>query len=90
MGATCPKHKSYERIVQNLTVDQQPARTSKDVIGHILSCGCKFGNDQFMKVQETVQEVKAKFATLRSKIADEERTALAKELAKLETEGAAN
>ena len=61
MGAYCPKCKMYKPITRNLTVDQLPARKAVDVLGHILGCGHKYGNDEFMKIQDAVNEAKAAF-----------------------------
>jgi hypothetical protein len=87
MGAICSNHKTFEPIVKNLTVDQLPARKAKDVIGHILGCGCKFGNKQFMKIQEVVNDVNAHFSELEEKLKDERSAQIAKALAPLSSKG---
>jgi len=87
MGTICPNHNSYERFVKTLTVDQQPAKHAKDVIGHILSCGCKFGNKQFMKIQEVVNSINAEFSNLERDLAESRIEAIAKALAPLSKKG---
>lgn len=87
MGAFCNQHNGYFPIVRNLTVDQLPARKANDVLGHVLGCGCKFGNKEFMKIQDTVNKIRAEFATLRRNVAEDERAKIAKTLAALDVKG---
>ena len=80
----CPVHKTYQPIVRNLTVDQKPARTSKDVIGHELKCGHKFGNKTFMKIQEVVNEINIEYAKRLMQLDEQRKENIAKAMAPLE------
>lgn len=90
MGGFCSLCQSYQPITRNLTVDQTPARKASDVIGHVLGCGHKFGNKEFMKIQERVTQIKTDFAAKRREMADKEKSEITKALAALEVKGDAN
>lgn len=79
----CPKCKAYFPIVRNLTVDQKPAKFARDVIGHELKCGHYYGNKDFMKIQETVNEVKIQYGERMLKLNEDYKTNLATALGKL-------
>ena len=80
-GAWCPTCQSYQPIKRNLTVDQKPARKAYDVIGHELGCGHMYGNEDFMKIQVIVNEIRVEAAEKTRKLEDETRSKLAKALA---------
>lgn len=81
MGAFCDKCQSYQPITQNLTVDQKPARKATDVIGHVLGCGHKFGNEEFMEIQSKVDKVRRAYAELQRKMEEEFKSEIARVLA---------
>lgn len=87
MGGFCKTCETYQPIVRNLTVDQLPARKATDVIGHVLGCGHKFGNKEFMKIQETVNKIRVQFANERRELQDAEASQIAKTLASLDVKG---
>jgi len=80
MGAHCPKCKSHQAFKRTLTVDQLPARKAVDVLGFELSCGHKYGNDEFMKIQETVNKIKSDYAKKFAELEQSQQEALAKAL----------
>ena len=83
MGAMCPKCKEYFPIVRNLTVDQKPAKFARDVIGHELKCGHYYGNKDFLKIQETVNEIKIEHGERLLKLEEQYKEQLSVELGKL-------
>lgn len=87
MGAFCKIHQSYQPIVKSLTVDQLPAKKSSDVIGYILGCGHKYGNDEFMKIQEQVNKIRIQFSNERQALADAEKSALSKAFESMNVKG---
>ena len=87
MGGYCNTCEEYLPIVRNLTVDQLPARKASDVIGHVLKCGHKFGNKEFMKIQEAVNKIRSDYSAKRREMAEKERADIAKQLANIDTKG---
>ena len=83
----CTICKTYQPIVKNITLDDKPARTAKDVLGHILKCGHKFGNKDFMKIQEAVNEIRLTGAKMQQELDDEIKNRLNKVLASLTAKG---
>jgi len=80
MGAMCPKCNEYLPIVRNLTVDQKPAKFARDVIGHELKCGHYFGTKDFLKIQETVNEIKIQYGERLMKLEEDYKNNLTKAL----------
>ena len=89
MGGHCAVCKSYQPITQVLTVDQKPAKKADDVIGFTLGCGHKFGNEDFMKIQEAVDELKLTHAKQVAELEREFKANVAKTLAPLSSRGSA-
>lgn len=90
MGGHCAICKSYQPITQVLTVDQKPAKKASDVLGFILGCGHKFGNEDFMQIQEAVNELKLKHARHLAELEREFKADVAKTLAPLSSRGDAS
>ena len=81
MGGYCAICKSYEPIVKNLTVDQEPARKASDVIGHKLKCGHDFGTKDFMEIQQIVNKINVQTAEMVSEVRARSKIEISKALA---------
>lgn len=81
----CSECETYQPIVRNLTVNQVPARTAKDVLGHELKCGHYFGNKDFMRIQKAVNKLSVEHEEHKRELELQFKQELSKTLAQLKT-----